>query len=171
MRYGHRGFTLIELVGVLAIMALLAGAASLELGGSRHKADLADAVGQLQSADLSARTLARSRDQPVTLSISIADGSIHRSTGDTATTLGRLPADIRIARIRQAGTAIDFGTVSITIHPQGTSVSYAVELVCTNGDRQWIFFSGMSGQMLKVDDENLDAILQLCSGQTWPDAG
>jgi prepilin-type N-terminal cleavage/methylation domain-containing protein len=164
MRRCSRGFTLIELVGVLSIMALLAGTASLELNGSRHKGDLADAIGQLQSADQNARTLARSGDQPVTLSISIADGSIRRSSGDVVTTPGYLPSDIKIARVRQAGTAIDFGSAAITIRPRGLSVSYAVELVCSDGDRQWIVFSGISGQMLKVDDENLDAILQLCSG-------
>jgi prepilin-type N-terminal cleavage/methylation domain-containing protein len=153
-----RAFTLIEMLGVIAIMAMLSGAAAMMLGGTRHAADLQQGIEQIAQSDASARALARSLDQPVILSMALTSGQIRRSNGNTTAVLGNLPDDVKIQRERVGDTSTDFGNADITFNPRGCSNSYAVKLATSSGDKQWIVFAGLSGQMLKVSDEDIDAI-------------
>ena len=166
----NRGFTLIEMLGVLTIMAMLSGAASVMLNGSRHQADLQDAIGQIASADSSTRELARNVNQPIQLTISLPGRRLSRTNGFGVVTLGELPGDVKIGRVRTAGQITDSGLATMTFTPAGRSQTYAVSLINAAGEKQWILFSGLSGQMVSVNDEDIDNIFQLASGSPGSDA-
>ena len=166
----HRAFTLIEMLGVIAIMALLSAAASVMLSGPRHEADLQDGIEQIQQADLSSRTLARQSDEKISLTINVSQGRLIRVAGTAETLLGNLPGDVKIERVRAGSAAIDFGSPNIDYSKRGCSNSYAVRLASSAGEKQWIVFAGLTGQMLKVDDQDVDDIFQEVSGSNGPDA-
>ena len=130
-------------------------------------ANLRDAIDQLSLADASARSIARSTDTEATLEISIATGSLTQTDGSNRTVLIHLPGDVKIERIRTAGATTDFGAMTIAFSSRGCSGSYAIRLASSTGEKQWIIFAGLTGQMLKVNDDQIDAILQNIS--TGPD--
>jgi prepilin-type N-terminal cleavage/methylation domain-containing protein len=164
------GFTLIETLGVIAIMALLSAAASIMLSGSRHAADLSASIEQVRQADLFSRALASSSNQTTVFSISLASGSLSRRNGNESTVLGNLPADVRIARVRIAGATVDFGSADIPFSPPGRGPSYAVQFASSTGEKQWAVFAGLTGQMSKARDEDVDSILEETAGSQGADA-
>ena len=72
----HRGFTLIELVIVLVILALMAAAATISVRGATTRARLARAVIVLEQFDLAMRREARWRRQSVAGEINTAEGKL-----------------------------------------------------------------------------------------------
>ena len=156
-------FTLIEMLGVLAIMALLSAAATVMLSGSRHAADMHDAIEQFQQADISVRTLSKNADRPVTLVISLPNGRMARTNQDAMDTLGSLPSDVKIERVRKGSSTIDYGSAAIAFNAGGRSDSYAIKLVNSARQRQWIIFAGLTGQMSEVNDDEIDQIFEQIS--------
>ncbi len=171
MRRRAPAFTLIEMVGVLAIMALLAGAAVVSLHGSRRRVDLRDAVEQIAQADASVRAVARGVDTPVGMKIVLSTGQLFRIGPDAVTAkLAELPRDVSIRRVRIGDENVDSGDLTVEISSRGASPSYAVRVDDTAGEHQWVVAAGLTGQVTKVTDEELDSIFDQVSAPAGADA-
>jgi len=184
----RRAFTLIEVLAVIALLGLLAGATAWSLAGTAQRASVDEMVGRIAHADRMARFAAQRLGQPTVLVIDLDKQRLVRrvtlpdGTIESAPALG-IPAELRLDRLvmpgepgsaevntRRPGRHFDRGEVTINFSAQGRSVSYGLRLADDEGSR-WLVFAGLTGQMTEINDEdemdNLFALLT--SGR--PDAG
>ncbi|MEM1068736.1 MAG: prepilin-type N-terminal cleavage/methylation domain-containing protein [Planctomycetota bacterium] len=164
MRYSTRGasdlrrtgFTLIELVVVLVIMALLVSIAAVSLRGTMDRYHLNQAKQVIISSDAKARRQARSIERPLVMTIDRRKRQIR--IGES---IFRIPAAVEVASV-DTGRRVTVGTeVEIDFGRSGWSPSYAVELKRGSASR-WIVVLGGSGQVLTVEDrEAADELLSL----------
>lgn len=153
------GFTLIEMMAVLLLLSLLAGAAVVGFAAPLRAARARQAVEQVGASDASARQAARRSGRDVELIIDLSEQQLIRreSREDTRGTLRTsLPAGFRIDQIRTGERVVSAGTISIRCSPQGLSRTYALRLVGPEFD-QWLLVAGLSGQMKALNDESLVA--------------
>ena len=104
-----RGFTLVEMVVVIAIMALLTSAAALSFSGPLRATRASDAIRQVQSFDDATRQHAKrfGKDLQIVLDLS-RDRLIRRQSADgPAMHELQLPHGCRIERVRVGGKVID----------------------------------------------------------------
>jgi prepilin-type N-terminal cleavage/methylation domain-containing protein len=156
-----KGFTLIELMVVIMILGLLAGAAAWMMTDQLAAGSRDHAVGQISAADRMARLAAAAGGGDTRLEIDLdrgrfvrlerpADGAAHAPGHPVA-----LPDDFTIKRVMLAlpsGISEVFsGRVSIEYSTEGTSCSYAIELDAA--DRSvWLLVSGLTGQTLVQEE-------------------
>ena len=151
--HSHRsGFTLIETMLAVLIMALLASAAALSLSGPVRKARAREAVDVVIAADRSARQEAQDSGRPVRLVLDPTTSTISRMEGTVTQFRSALPRSFRISDVlvgrrvfREAGTEVGFSGA-------GFSTSYAVHLTGPGADG-WVVFAGLTGQASVVSDE------------------
>lgn len=148
----NRGFTLIETVLAVLIMALLASAVAFSLSQPIQGARLREALSQLQSCDGLARQNARQSPRPVRLIISPTANAIDRLEGEQLRFRSTLPIGCRITQVIVGRHATWIDRATITFSASGLSRTYAVRLQAPSFDR-WVLFSGLSGQMTLVQDE------------------
>ncbi len=148
----RRGFTLIETMLAVLIMALLASAAALSLSGPVRKARAREAVDVVMAADRSARQEAHDSGRAVRLVLDPTTGTITRIEGAVTQFRSALPRSFKISDIlvgrrvfREAGTEVGFSGA-------GFSPSYAVHLTGPGADG-WVVFAGLTGQASVVSDE------------------
>lgn len=192
------GFTLIELIAVITLLALLSGATAWSLAGEARRGSRAEAVGRITHADRMARLAARRLGEPVVLRFEAGGRRVRREIGgperDGGTRELHLPSGFRVrevlvARARAgANPARSAGEAEVRVSTAGRSASYAVRLSIdprSRSDRDdggagdygagWLVFSGLSGQVRW--EERRDAIESLFtmlrsgrSDETRPDA-
>jgi len=156
------GFTLIEVMLSVLILALLATAAAMSLAQPLRAARSHDLLRQLRSIDSSARAAAVASGQDVRMVFDLSDNSIARLDGPQLLALRsreNLPIGYQIDQIRVSAQSTFSGAVPIDVSPMGFSRSYALHILGPSFDR-WIIFAGMSGDMTQApDDAATDAIL------------
>src|SRR5439155_5710118 len=96
------GFTLIELMIAVMIMALLVTGAALTFARPIQAARWGEAVAIVRSADESNRTFARRFGRDVFLVIDLSEQTFARREGDRITWQRTLPRGMRITQIRAA---------------------------------------------------------------------
>lgn len=195
MRWPHRrgttgGFTLLELVAVIALMAILTGAVAWSLSQQAVAARRANVVGEIRQADRLARLTARRFNQPTVLCVNLDEQRLwHKSTnaddGPATNHPYALPDGYRIDEVvtlnapdkpgSLKGDAsieqIDSGTARVAVSRSGRSVSYALKLVSTreavesseqaSASRPWLVVSGLTGQMtLREEKDEVDALFE-----------
>lgn len=156
----RKAFTLIELVAVLAIVALLTAGVSLSLKGALRDAEAEDAAGRLAAFDALARQEARRFNRPSELHVDPRAGSVWRrdvlpSGGDGVprATL-RLPPGVAIEEVFTArGRSRAGDGVTIACSARGQTASYAVLFSGPGGRRRWILFAGITGQPQVIDHD------------------
>jgi prepilin-type N-terminal cleavage/methylation domain-containing protein len=171
MRRG--GFTLIEVMAVVALLGLLAGAVAWSMAADARRSSQTAAVMQVAHADRMARLAAGCLGRACVLQFDLHRGRMVRFDGT-----GRerqeshslyLPTGWRIERMvlpaermrgsglswPAGGRTIDGGEVDVAFSYDGRSPSYAL-LLADEGDdgRVWLVFSGLTGQMIQCEDEN-----------------
>jgi prepilin-type N-terminal cleavage/methylation domain-containing protein len=160
-----RGFTLIEMMAVVIIMALLATAAALSFARPMRVARARDAVDQVRSLDASARQFARRVGRPIEIVFDLSNGTLARRDHDEIAFQSSLPRGCRIEEVRSAGQSFSLGEASIQCAPSGMSRTYAVHLLGPELDR-WLLFAGLTGQVTQVNDvSQLDDILPQASSR------
>ena len=162
-----RGFTLVEVMAVVVVMALLAGAAVLSFVGPLRRATAREAVDRVASFDESCRRYAKRFDRDGEMVFSLADGTMALRPAGIARNGGgggrggggpqpaRLPPGVRFNRFRVAGEHArnaGFGEVSVPCSSLGAGVTYAVELAGPGIDR-WLVIAGLGGGATEVSDE------------------
>lgn len=178
------GFTLIEVMAVVALLGLLAGAVVWSMTDEAKRWSRADAAGQIAHADRRARIAARRLGRPCALRFDLDRQVVYRVTLDVAGTEApghvlALPVGHRIDRIvfaRAASSTFgpggpaargkDSGVVDVAYSTAGRSASYAVRLVSADrsGGRnapagsddggRWLVFAGLTGQMVLDHDDD-----------------
>ena len=145
---GHApGFTLIETMLAVLLMALLATGAAMSFSQPIQKAQTRQAILEIQGADQAARVDAKRLDRAARLTID-RDGRVIRlfegPTLRSQTTLSGTHIDgllIGEKLVRNEPASIDFSG-------SGYSASYAAHIRDT-----WVIFHGLSGEMTTAPDE------------------
>jgi len=147
----RRGFTLIEVMAVVALLGLLAGATVWSITSDADRATQSDATSRLTHVDAMARLAAR-RFAGTTLHIDLAKQAVwyaplgiapDAADADPRSQSTTMPGRHRIARVwlvelpKSSGTVraaprveqIDSGQVAISVSANGHSTTYALEVV------------------------------------------
>jgi prepilin-type N-terminal cleavage/methylation domain-containing protein len=150
-----RGFTLIETMLAVLLLALLASAAALSFSRPIAAARLDDAVELVHVFDANTRIAARN-GHGSRLTLNLATNTLERRDGAEraeATFATPLPTGCRIAAVRIGPDSVKQGEVDLDVSALGLSRSYAVQLAGPTEDR-WLVFAGLSGEMVTVADES-----------------
>lgn len=152
------GFSLIEMTVVLLILAISAAAVTLRIQGPLHNAQMSDVVERVAEFDLLTRTFARENDQPVWICVNLDENQLQRSRKeqDTYKECGRamtLPDGFSLTRLMLGEKEYDHGAVTIRFSRQGLGPSYVLRLSGPGGREQWIFMTGVGGQLVQIKNE------------------
>ncbi len=183
MRRG--GFTLIEVMAVVMLLGLLAGATIWLMTRQARQSQQDLAVIRITGADRDARLAARRTRPQCLLRFDLDRQEIYRLRRDpagreTRTHRVSFPAGFRVARVliaeaETAGPSTSFrrgestGLVEIPFSPAGRSPTYAVALESEH-NRTWLIVSGLTGQTsLEENDKTVENLFAtLATGR--PDA-
>ena len=152
-----RGFTLVETMLALLLLALLASAAALTFSKPIAQARGDEAVDLLGHFDATTRTAAMSSGRTMRLTLDLSSGQLARRDvreSDDPRFTAHLPPGCRIAAVRIGEQTTTSGEVPVDISAMGLSRTYAVHVVSPVVD-QWLVFAGFSGEMAKVDESAL----------------
>lgn len=162
------GFTLLELVAVLALMAMLCAVAAVSLKEACRTARAQYAIEQIMHWDRSLRDHARRFEQEAELTIDL-DHNLFFETQfhDGKPTSRRLPlgGGVRIERLFVGPDRIASGRANIEFFPDGHSPTYALKLKTADGNVRWLAFAGASGQ---VDEEPNDKQIEELFRELFP---
>jgi prepilin-type N-terminal cleavage/methylation domain-containing protein len=153
----RRGFTLIEVMLAVLLMALLTSAAALHFAGGLRLARSHDAVQELRDFDARSRLFARRYGRGVQIVFDLTANHVSRLEGkrddDPRCQINR-PSGCRVAEVRVGGRVFaDGGQARVRISPMGLSQSYAVRLSGPELDL-WVVVAGLTGETTPVQDEN-----------------
>jgi len=172
-----RGFTAVEMLGVLALAALMAGMTTLSLSSLTGSSKMDDVLDRLSYCDTLARQIASRNRAPVRLILepqagAVGEKAIRNSDDDSQTphTMYRLPDGWRIDRMIRAPGGEKFGTLDIGISAAGRSSSYAIRLTGPHTSR-WLVVFGLTGQVKQANDEQQVSDMLGPSGSEGNDAG
>lgn len=184
-------FTLIEVMAVVALLGLLAGATAWSLAQDAQRASREQMLKRIAHVDHSARLAARRIGRAYALHIDIDQQRLCRVEQDDE---GReepshrlnLAPGFRIDRVITAASAtsistadfeagiatIESGTLAIPYSSAGHCISYALRFTSTKDDSHiWLVFAGLSGQATVIHNEadihNLFTVLT--TGRPDPD--
>jgi prepilin-type N-terminal cleavage/methylation domain-containing protein len=151
---GHRAFTLIETLAVIALLAILTAAAAVSLSGTRRAARAEDAADRLMAFDRATRDAARRVGRSSALRFELNRGRISRTDGDATPTPLALDG-ARVTRVIVRGESFGYGEVVVPFSDRGQSPSYAVLLAGQGGQggQRWVAFAGLTGQTFVLNDE------------------
>ena len=162
-RTHYAGFTLIEMMLAVLLLALLAAAAVLNFSGALKSARRADALELVRSFDATCRQAANVSGRNVRLVFDLSSDTLFLRDGADLQNLRShisLPPGCRIDAVQIAGHLVSAGQAMIDISPHGWSRSYALHLDGAGTDR-WLVFAGLSGQMSQVTNETQIPTYQL----------
>lgn len=165
----ERGFSLIEMLAVLLILALIAGTVAISLGGAAQRARLEDAVSRFTHYERSTRERAQAQGESLQLVFELKTGRVERVTENSQKVNGRpldLPQGFEIQQMWTREERILDGEVGMLYGSNGCTASYAVMISGLDGQATWIVVAGLSGQFLEADNvEEVQAILGTVSDQ------
>ena len=162
----HGGFTLIEVMAVMLILALLSTAAAWSFAQPLARARTAEAVELITSFDASSRLGARRFGRGVDMVFDLTAGTLERREGERTVYRGTLPRGFSIEQVRTADQVRDAGEITIPCSRLALTSSYAVKLVGPHGVERWIVFAGLSGQVTAARDEtDVDALLNFATAR------
>ncbi len=147
----RRGFTLIEVMLAVLLLALLTAGVTLKSSGLLSAGRAEDAVNLVRSFDAAARQWAVASGRPARMSFDLAAGTLSRLDGKS-TTVVSLPPKLRIDHIKVGGRDETLGLVLIDVSPRGWSRSYALRLSGPGGER-WLSIAGLSGVVTETSNE------------------
>ncbi|MHB8974538.1 MAG: prepilin-type N-terminal cleavage/methylation domain-containing protein [Pirellulaceae bacterium] len=150
------GFTLLELLVVLVIMALLTALVAVRLQGPYQSARLEDALQRVAFVDSQARAHAREFSTSCQIVFQLDRGRLY-SQGPGSDSARHcefsLPGSLRIERLLTSQMELGSGTGCIDISARGTAVTYALCLATSQGTHRWLLFAGLTGRVAYPKDE------------------
>ncbi|HTZ77567.1 MAG TPA: GspH/FimT family pseudopilin [Stellaceae bacterium] len=150
---GERGFTLIELVVVLAILALATALVTPLLSGGRDRAEFNATVREVAAALRETRNLAMTRDRSEVLLVDVAHGVLRWGARPVD---HRVPGSIRLALLTTTGERTGETSGDIRFFPDGSSTGGHVTLM--QGERRSdVFVDWLSGRISIGDATALPA--------------
>jgi prepilin-type N-terminal cleavage/methylation domain-containing protein len=171
----RRGFSLVELIAVVALLAIFAGVAAVSVRGHVDEARLVAALNRIQSLDGRLRDEAQRLRRSGELSVDADDGRVFQvGTPYSAARPSRsiaLGGGLRIDRLRTSRHNQRRGQLRVLISSHGQSDTYAVRLRTGSGRQAWLVVLA-SGQCLRIEqDQDVRAIFNMLSGSAGPHAG
>jgi prepilin-type N-terminal cleavage/methylation domain-containing protein len=166
-RGARAGFTLIEIVIAVLIMALLATAAALSFDRPLNRARTLEAIEQVRYLDASSRDFARRFGRSVEIAFDLSENRLERreGAGHEAAYGVNVASPMRVEAVWTGREQIEDGEVMIAVSAKGLSQTYAVKLNGPEGVR-WVLVSGVSGESAVYgDDEQVRAIFAKISAR------
>lgn len=162
-----RAFSLIEILLVMVLLALLAGAVTLSLSGRARQAQLKDVQGQLEQFDYQGRQFAIRHGRPFQMVFDLDHGVLRRiSPQENQGIWGELvlPEGFHVEGLLVADNPpITSGKTALWCSDRGQTASYGLKLSGPDGKRCSIV-AGLSGQFTQVDDaQQIQSTLALLS--------
>jgi prepilin-type N-terminal cleavage/methylation domain-containing protein len=159
MRRRIRGFTLMEVMLAVLVLALLSAVAVLSFGKSIQRAKAKGAVELVRYVDASARDAAKRFGRSVTILIDPVEGTMARREGKEIRYRATIELPYEIDEVR-VGDRRANDLVEIACSEMGLSRSYAVH-VKGPGLEKWVVVAGLSGEVTEAnDDATVDAIFE-----------
>ncbi len=155
------GFTLIEMMLAVLLLALLSSAAALTFSGQLKEAQTRDSLEQLRSFDETTRLFARRYGHAEKIVFDLTANTLSRRDGpDGAAVRAQVswPTGFWVDEIRVGSAGAVRSGSTIDVSASGISPSYAIRLRGPELD-QWVLFAGLTGDMTKVPDEQTMATL------------
>jgi prepilin-type N-terminal cleavage/methylation domain-containing protein len=164
-----RAFTLVEITVVLLIAGIAAAAVTLKLSGPVSRVKLQDVVESFVQFYGSKRSYARQQGKPLRLEVEMSENRVVRwdvTNLEDEKKAGRplvLPEGFRIEKFIIAAQDGPADATLLNFSRQGFCRSYAIK-VADKFQSRWIFFVGLTGQTLEIDDEQkVNEIMELLS--------
>jgi prepilin-type N-terminal cleavage/methylation domain-containing protein len=154
---GRDAFTLLELTAVLALSAALFALAMFSWRTPLQSSQFENTLERIKFFDRNLREHAIRFNVFTKLKINLADGkltAVREGATDGGERTLRLNPLFRIERVQTSLRQTSYGTATIDISAQGQSSSYSLQLIDANSRRHWLFFAGVTGQVLRIDNEN-----------------
>jgi general secretion pathway protein H len=143
----EKGFTLLELLVVLTIVALAATVAAPLLSGGKDKEDFAASVRTVATALREARSLALTTNRSQALLVDVDRGAVRIGN---AGRLASLPKSVRLSLLTVAQERVDRGTGAIRFFSDGSSTGGRLTLLQGNR-RSDVMVDWLSGR-ISIDD-------------------
>ncbi|MGF1604732.1 MAG: prepilin-type N-terminal cleavage/methylation domain-containing protein [Rhodothalassiaceae bacterium] len=140
----RHGFTLFELLIVLALTALLAGLALPRLGASQDRLRLRQAITQVAGHARTARAAAIAGNQTARLRVALVDRQVSVGRGQAY----RLPQHLTLQVTTAAGLA-DAETALFLFYPDGSASGGRIDLI-SGSARQGIAIDWLTGR-IRID--------------------
>jgi prepilin-type N-terminal cleavage/methylation domain-containing protein len=169
----RRGFTLIELALVIAIIALMASAAVLSPIHTAGKHRFETLCQELARADGVVRSAARQGGNVQRLVYDLDSHELLWQTTDNTDPAPLVRLDgVGEMELRTAESVTSSGQVQIECSPAGYSQSYAIRLQAVGHTPQWMVVSGLTGSIAWINDETqVDAIFQSLAAHAMQASG
>ena len=149
------GFTLLEVLVVLAILGLVVGVVALRLKQPLRVARTGDSIGRIAFVDRQARSYAKRFARPIRLVYDMDKSCLYAESTDHKELFRVcLPNGIRISNTCTADGSVDHGRSAIDVSSTGQTDSYAVRLGVGEESGHWVFFAGVTGQSSQFEVED-----------------
>jgi len=164
---------LIEVMAVVVLLGLLAGATVWSLAGDAHRHSKGELVSRIIQMDAQTRLAAARSGQTFQLQFDLDSQSIRRIEANDAAMESAshrlvIASDYRINQMvtsqwnwqssesdGQMFKRIKGGTLSVTFGVIGCSASYALQIMHEpTGETQWLMLAGLTGQATVVKNES-----------------
>lgn len=157
VRSPRRGITLIELLGVMLIIGMVAATVAIRVSSLTHQSRLEWGLGQLIHADAAMRSHARNHGRNTALELELGSGLVtrHWGTNTSETKTESLGDRVTIRRFVSPTQDTSVGRVAVNYSGVGVSPTYALELEGPQKQQQavWLVFVGATGRCERVLEE------------------
>ena len=163
----EHGFSLIEVMACLVVVALLAGIAAISLHGPQQTLQMQDIQHRIAHMDRLSREHARRHNVTGNLIYNLQRQTLNRmvngegggSAASESAELWALPRGYEFAELRLVGQPPALRELAIAYSQHGHSPTYAVKLLGPGRARddqrpsQWLLVAGLTGQVTSMSDE------------------
>lgn len=148
-------FTLIEILAVIVVVAVIAGAVGLTFTYGVRAATDRDFLDRIVALDEVTRRAARQGGQPMRLAFDLEHGLVRQQDGEGQDTGQRVraPRGMVIRRLVTVDIDAQYGDAGVAVSTIGTSETYAVFVGRDDQPAVGVLFAGLTGQVTRLTDE------------------
>ncbi|QDT08811.1 prepilin-type N-terminal cleavage/methylation domain-containing protein [Planctomycetes bacterium K23_9] len=146
----RNGFTLIEMVVVVLLLAVISGVGFLSVRSTLAQASLQHVVSQIIALDAQERAAARSNPAGGRMQV-LSDHELRCRLSNRSVRIAGDLSISRLLRLTPSATLQDVAEISFFL--SGNSPTYAVEITDAKDVRSWVVVLGTSGQAFPVASE------------------
>lgn len=154
-RSTRNGFTLIELMVVVAIIGLITATVIVRFSGSLRRARLEWAIGRFVATESGLRNQTARHARGGRLSLELGTRELRRAFGgrkQEATTID-LGSGVEVRTFLSKTRDVSSGQVVVDYTEQGTTETFAVEIETPGEESRWLVFAGLTGQITRLEEE------------------